>query len=181
MTNEMAIPVPQSETAAIINMIERAARDPSVDIDKMQRLIEMRNIMAREAAEIAFDEAMSAVQNEMRAVVPDSSNPQTHSKYASYAAIDRVLRPLYTAQGLTLSFDTQPTPAENMVRVVCRVAKGGYSRTYTVDMPADGKGARGGEVMTRTHAVGSALTYGKRYLLNNVFATAVGEFDDEGS
>ena len=31
----------QTETAALISMIERAARDPSVDITKMERLFEM--------------------------------------------------------------------------------------------------------------------------------------------
>ena len=45
-------------------------------------------------------------------------------------------------------------------------------------MPIDTKGARGGDVMTRTHATGSALTYGKRYLLIAMFNLAIEEDDD---
>jgi hypothetical protein len=45
-------------------------------------------------------------------------------------------------------------------------------------MPADGKGARGNDVMTKTHATGAAITYGKRYLLGMIFNLAVTRDDD---
>ena len=45
-------------------------------------------------------------------------------------------------------------------------------------MPSDGKGAKGGDVMTKTHAAGSAFTYGQRYLIKMIFNIAVGEDDD---
>ena len=35
--------------------------------------------------------------------------------------------------------------------------------------------------MTKTHAVGSAMSYGVRYLLKLVFNVAVGEDDDDGN
>ena len=40
------------------------------------------------------------------------------------------------------------------------------------------KGAKGGDVMTKTHAAGSALTYGQRYLLKMIFNIAIGSDDD---
>ena len=59
---------------------------------------------------------------------------------------------------------------------------GGYTRRYHIDMPADGKGAKGGDVMTRTHATGSAVSYGKRYLLIMIFnLTMGGEYEDDGN
>jgi hypothetical protein len=92
---------------------------------------------------------------------------------------DRALRPIYTKHGFSLSFDTADGAPADHVRVVCR------SRTATatsepphLDMPADGKGAKGGDVMTKTHAIGAAVTYGKRYLLGMIFNIAVGEDDD---
>ncbi len=45
-------------------------------------------------------------------------------------------------------------------------------------MPADGKGAKGGDVMTKTHAAGSAFSYGQRYLLKLIFNVAIGDDDD---
>jgi hypothetical protein len=54
----------------------------------------------------------------------------------------------------------------------------GATRRYQIDMPIDTKGARGGDVMTRTHATGSAFSYGKRYLLIGMFNLAIGDDDD---
>jgi hypothetical protein len=48
-------------------------------------------------------------------------------------------------------------------------------------MPADGKGAKGGDVMTKTHAAGAAASYGQRYLMKNIWNVAVGEEDVDGN
>ena len=65
------------------------------------------------------------------------------------------------------------------MRVTCTLAHvDGHARVYTVDLPADGIGAKGGAVMTRTHAAGSAMTYGRRYLLQLMFNLATGDDDD---
>lgn len=173
---------PQSETAAIISMVERFARDPNVDIAKIERLMELRERIEAKAAETAFNVAMKNAQSEMRPVGADALNPQTKSKYATYAKLDSVLRPIYTKHGFSLSFDEDDSPKADHIRVVCYVAhEGGHTRTYRKDMPADGKGAKGGDVMTKTHATGAAASYGARYLLKGIFNIAVGEEDKDGN
>ncbi len=177
-TQPLAPVVPISENTAIVAMIERAARDPAVNIDKLERLIAMRDHMAAVEKEQAFNDAMSRAQADMGRVATDAENDQTHSKYASYAALDRAIRPIYTACGFGLSFNTETGAPENYIRIVCHVTGHGHTRKYQIDMPADGKGAKGGDVMTRTHATGSAATYGQRYLLKLIFNIAVGTDDD---
>ncbi|MGN6282127.1 ERF family protein, partial [Frateuria sp.] len=104
------------------------------------------------------------------------------SKYATYGKLDKALRPVYTDHGFALSFDTGPDAPADCVRVLCYVShRNGHSRTYHVDMPSDGKGAKGGDVMTKTHAVGAGMSYGMRYLLKMIFNVAVGEDDDDGN
>lgn len=175
-------PAPQSETAAIISMVDRFARDPNVDIAKIERLMEMRERIEAKAAETAFNVAMKNAQAEMRPVGADALNPQTKSKYATYAKLDSVLRPIYTKHGFSLSFDEDDSPKADHIRVVCYVAhEGGHTRTYRKDMPADGKGAKGGDVMTKTHATGAAASYGARYLIKGIFNIAVGEDDRDGN
>lgn len=172
------LPAPVSETAAVMSMIERAARDPSVDMAKLERLMEMSKAIREQEAERAFNEGMASVQGKMRAVAADANNPQTRSKYASYFALDKAIRAVYSAEGFGLSFNTEDSPKDEHVRIVCYVTRGSHTRKYHVDMPADGKGAKGGDVMTKTHAVGSAMTYGQRYLLKMIFNIAIGEDDD---
>lgn len=168
--------------ATLLAVISRAASDPQCDIEKMERLLAMHERMTAKQAEQAFNEAMNAAQAETRRVAADANNPQTRSQYATYAALDRMLRPVYTAHGFSLSFDTGDDAPEGFVRVLAYVShKAGHTRTYRALMPADGKGAKGGDVMTKTHAFGAASSYGMRYLLKMIFNVAVGEDDDDGN
>lgn len=169
------------ESASLLAVIERAASNPEVDVDKMERLMQMHERVLSRQAEQAFNAAMTAAQAEIGRVGADKTNPQTRSDYATYAAIDREVRPVYTQHGFALSFGTEPCAAENYVRVICYVShRDGYTRAYHVDMPADGKGARGNDVMTKTHAAGSAMSYGQRYLLKLIFNVAIGvDLDDD--
>lgn len=171
---------PPTDSTAM--MFERWASDPNVSVEKIERLMTLWERGEARKAEAAFNAAMSEAQAKMRPVAADANNPQTKSKYASYVALDNALRPIYTGEGFGLSFDTGESPMELHVRVLCYAThRSGHSRTYHVDMPADGKGAKGGDVMTRTHAVGAALSYGARYLLRLVFNVAVGEDDNDGN
>jgi hypothetical protein len=188
-TEMSAIVKQQDESTAVtdysgglLEVIARAARDPNVDIDKMERLLAMQERVQARQAEIAFNEAMTAAQSEMRPISTDASNPQTRSRYATFAKLDKALRPIYTNHGFSLSFDEGDAPRPDYVRVLCHVAHvAGHSRTYRRDMPADGKGAKGGDVMTKTHAAGAAGSYGARYLLKGIFNVAIGEDDTDGN
>ncbi len=169
------------EPGSLLAVIARAASDPTVDIEKMDRLLQMQERVETRAAEAEFNEAMTAAQTEMGRIKTNKENSQTHSRYADYASLDRALRPIYTKHGFALSFNTEQGGPAEMVRVVCIVSRGGFSRRYTVDMPADGKGAKGNDVMTKTHATGAAMTYGMRYLLKMIFNVAIGEDDTDGN
>lgn len=173
--------VPINDSAALMTAIARAASDPTVDVEKMERLFAMHERMEARQAEVAFNDAMNRVQAHMGRVGTDKTNTQTRSNYATYGKLDRALRPLYTAEGFSLSYGTGESEAD-VVRVTCDVShRDGHTRHYHIDMPADGKGAKGGDVMTKTHATGSATQYGMRYLLKMIFNVATADEDDDGN
>lgn len=179
---EIALTKPQADAGALMGAIIRLASDPTMDMTRVADLMAMHERMSGQMAEQAFDAAMSDAQGEMRPIAADANNPQTKSKYASYAALDKALRPIYTKHGFGLSFDTADGAPADHVRVICRVShKAGFARIPHIDMPNDGKGAKGGDVMTKTHAQGAAVTYGQRYLLKMIFNIAVGDDDDGNS
>lgn len=173
--------VPTAEPVSLLHVIERASRDPSVDIDKLERLMAMHERIVAKQAESEFNDALVACQGECGTISADANNPQTRSKYATYAKLDRVLRPIYTKHGIAISYGTEDSPKADHVRVVAFVSRKGYTRKYQADMPADGKGAKGGDVMTKTHAAGAAMSYGARYLLKGIFNISIGEDDDDGN
>lgn len=163
-------------------MIERASSDPQVDMDKFERLMDMQERVLDRDAKMSFSRAMSAAQSEMGRVSADADNKQTRSRYVTYGKMDAVLRPVYTRNGFALSFNTGDQVIEQHIRVQCEVSHiDGHTQQYQIDMPADGKGAKGGDVMTKTHAAGAAMSYGMRYLLKMIFNVAIGEDDADGN
>lgn len=180
--NVMPQEVATTDAGTIMSVISRAASDPSVDMDKMERLLLMHERILAKNAEAAFNDAMTRVQAEVGRVAADLYNTQTRSKYASYAALDGKLRPHYTAHGFSISFDTGQEAPEGFVRVLAYVShSAGHTRTYNAMVPADGKGAKGGDVMTKTHAFGAGTAYGMRYLQKMIFNIAIGEEDNDGN
>jgi hypothetical protein len=118
-TTKAEVPAPQN----LLEVIARAASDPTVDIDKMDRLLQMREREETRAAEAEFNTAMTAAQTEMGRIKTNKENSQTHSRYADYASLDRALRPIYTKHGFALSFNTVEAPAEMVARRGLRLAR----------------------------------------------------------
>lgn len=181
--NMIAAPLStETESATILSLIVRAASDPNVDIEKVKELWLMQERAQARQAEQAFNAAMNQAQSEMGPISANATNPQTRSKYATYAKLDSEVRPIYTRHGFSLSFDTGEGAPEGHARIECDVAHaGGHTKTYHADMPVDGKGAKGNDVMTTTHAMGAGMSYGMRYLLKMIFNVAIGEDDRDGN
>lgn len=170
----------EATTPNAMQLIHAAITQGS-SIDTIERLAKLQREMVEYAAMVEFNEALHRAQQKMRPISADATNPQTKSKYASYSRLDKALRPIYSTEGFALSFNTADSPLPDHIRVLCEVTRGGYSKIYQIDMPADGKGAKGGDVMTKTHAAGAAISYGMRYLLKMIFNVAVGEDDTDGN
>jgi hypothetical protein len=174
------MPAQTSLNPTVMDLLSVALQNNAA-IDVIERLAALQERTLARVAECDFNDSMNRVQEQIKRVAPDLDNPQTKSKYASYAAIDRKIRPVYSAEGFSLSFDTADCPKDDHIRVVCYVSKAGHTRRYQMDMASDGKGAKGGDVMTKTHAEGAAMSYGMRYLVKGIFNIAVGEEDDDGN
>lgn len=166
---------------SLLAIIANAAQNPNVDVEKMAKLLAMKREIDAEKAKQAYNRSLKSAQEEMRVVGYNRTNSQTRSSYATLEKIDAAVRPIYTKHGFSLSYDTGDAP-EGFVRVLCTVAhEDGHERTYKIDVPSDGKGAKGNDVMTKTHATGSGLSYGRRYLLTAIFNIQTGENDDDGN
>lgn len=150
-------------------------------IDTVERLAKLATDMQDRQANIEFDEALNRCQSRMKRIGADMTNPQTHSKYASYAALDRAIRPVYTGEGFSISFGEAEGSTADYIVMLAYLSRGGHTRIYRKGMPIDTKGPKGNDVMTKTHAAGSGGSYAKRYLLKDIFNLAVGEDDDDGN
>lgn len=170
---------PVSDSTALVAVIERAARDPSIDIDKMERLLVMQERIFARAAEADFNAAMSACQAEMPIVKATFSNEQTGSFYAALEEVDRIARPIYTRHGFALSFGTADCPIENFYRQTCKLShRAGHSEMRQADLPTDMVGIKGNPNKTGIQGFGSTMTYGQRYITKLAFNIVIGNDTD---
>ncbi len=180
---QVAVHRPAPPPATLDQQILLAAADPRVDVEKMRALTDLRRQMRMEDAEEQFNLALTAAQTEMRPVEADANNPSTKSKYATLYGVDKALRPIYVKHGFSISYNTTDSPLPAHTRVLAYVSRGLYTRTYQYDVAIDAKGPKGNDVMNKTHAGGSALSYGKRYLLLMIFNVTIHrgiDRDDDG-
>lgn len=172
----------QDATMAMLSMIERAARDPQVDADKMIKLFEMRKEVQEEYAKKQFFDDLRSAQSKMPAVVRDAENKQTNSKYARLETISDAIMPVVTEHGFSVSTYPFESKMERHYGVeLCLSHRDGYTKTYRADIPVDDAGIKGTKNKTDTHAYKSTLSYGQRTLITLVFNVVIKDQDDDGN
>lgn len=163
----------------MVRMIERVASDETVSIERLERMMEMKERLDDKEAARQFNEALAACQAEMPIIAKNAANDQTRSKYATLSAIYATAKPIVASHGL--SFSTFPATSEKPdhlgVRWTLRHTSG-HVESDVAEIPVDNKGAKGTVNKTGTHAFGSSNTYARRYLFCMIFDVAVGEDDD---
>lgn len=173
--------MPGMPAVSLLEVISRAAGDPNVDAEKMEKLWHLHERISARQAEIAFNTAMNACQAEIPAVFRNKINEEKSSRYADLEQLDKVSRPIYTKHGFALSFGTADCPLPGHARQTCLVSHvGGYSRLYQADIPLDLTGPKGNPNKTGVQGFGSSMSYGQRYLTKLIFNIALTNEDNDG-
>lgn len=180
------MPAERNEGDQFASMIERIAMDPSLPIERLERMLAMKERMedrAREdderAAKRAYFSAMSKCQAELPVVVKNQKNDHTKSKYADLAAIETQAMPVIHKHGFAVSFQPDGYNEQGELRVRWEIShEGGHSRDGVGEIPVDGAGSQGKVNKTGTQAFGSTATYGRRYLLCMLFNISTGDDTD---
>lgn len=172
---------PASDTTSLLQVISRAASDPTVDIDKMERLLQMHERMTERSAKTAFTAALAEMQPKLPVIerkgmirVPAKDGKTGHeTPYALWEDINEAIRPLLAEYGFALTFRVKKEADRVEVTGVLSHREG-HSEETTLSLPMDSTGSK-----NNVQAIGSSVQYGKRYtgsaLLN---ITTRGEDDD---
>ena len=177
MVRERRDLAPVSEATALMQIIERAARDPSVDIERMERLLQMHERLVGKQAEAAYAEALARLQPKLpiiqeRGAIKNGSGA-VQSKYALWEDIVGVITPLLASEGFSLSFRISHPDSKIEVTGVLTHQRGHSERTSIV-LPADTSGSK-----NAVQAVASSVSYGKRYTAGALLNLRTGELDDD--
>jgi hypothetical protein len=162
----------------MVNMIERVVMNPDADLDKLERMLAMKERMDAQNARIAFSRALAEARAEIPPIIKDatvdftSSKGRTHYRHETLAGIAKAIDPILSRYGLSYRFRTDQ--GQGGVRVTCIVQHSlGHFEETTLSGSADQSGNKNG-----FQAVGSAVTYLQRYTLKAALGLSA-EVDDD--
>ena len=172
-----APPVP-TDASVLWRVIERAAADPSVDLDRLDRLSRVYERMVAREAETRFNAALVKLQPQLpvleeRGEITDL-NGKLRATYATWEDTVDAIRPLLARHGFSLTF--RPGRSAGGVPVVTGVLRhrAGHKEEAGIELPADASGDK-----NPVQAVGSTMSYGQRYVTRMLLnLTSRGEDDD---
>ncbi len=172
------IPQPAEDSRSLVAVIERAATNPEVDIDKMERLLQMHERITARQAQAAYAAALARLQPKLpiireRGTIKDRGG-NTQSKYALWEDIVGIVTPILASEGFALSFRTGNDAAGVTVTGVLSHADG-HSESTSLTLPIDTSGSK-----NAVQSVGSSTAYGKRYTAAALLNLRTGEVDDDG-
>lgn len=172
--------VPVNETTALISMIERAARDPSVDIEKFERLMLMKERVESDLAKKAFNAAASMAKGEIgpiaknRVVDFTSAKGRTNYRHEDFAEVARTVDPILSKYGL--SYRYRASQEAGKLKVTCVLSHNdGYSEETTLEAAEDHSGNK-----NSIQAIGSSATYLQRQTLKLALGLSASDHDDDG-
>lgn len=176
---ELPLAIP-SEELNLMAVIARAASDPNINVNKMERLLQMRNQLQKEKAEREFTEAMNLVQRELPRIKKNGAieiRGGTKIRYAKYEDIHDAVNPLLLNNGFAVSY-TSEVSGQALLRVTVTVKHiGGHSDGGSVFVPiSETSGAK-----NSVQGTGSVLSYGKRYALCQYLNIVTDGEDDDGT
>jgi len=151
--------------------------------EEIEKWLNLHERVTKSQAGKAYTEAMRQCQVEMPVILKDTKNDHTNKRYPKFENILALIKPIYTTAGFALNFGTEESILPDHYRVVCDVRHvGGHSERYHCDFPTDGKGAKGGSSsMNAVQAVGSTLTYARRYLTALIFNLTIADQDTDAA
>lgn len=165
--------------ASMLDVIARAAKDPSINVDKLERLLAIQERLQADQRKTAFFAALSELEAELPQITKAGTildrGGAVRNKFAKIEDIDVAIRPLCKKHGFAFSFDsTPPTPAG--ATYTCTMShREGHSETKQITLPIDTGGGR-----SNVQSVGSTTSYARRYLLTMHLHLITRDEDDDG-
>lgn len=187
MTKDVDAPTPVVVSDPWLTMIERAARDPAIQVEKMERLFDLSERAQKTRAKACFAADLALLQPKLPSiarsgaiVVParKDGDADRRTPYARLEDIMDEIRAPLAEHGFAITFRVAATP-DNRINVTgVLMHRDGHTEETTFPLPHDSSGAK-----NNVQAIGSSITYGRRYTLLsllNITSHAPQDADDDG-
>lgn len=162
-------------------LIEKVALDPAVNVEKMEKILNMQERILNKQAELEFNQAMAKAMAEIpsfeksKKVEKFKGGTGNQFTYASFESINKQVKPIIAKYGLFINFLTD-FQSDNHVMITAKIThKSGHFQETPMRFPFDPSGSK-----NQIQATGSAISYGKRYTMNALLNITTHDEDDDG-
>jgi len=145
-------------TTQLVSIIDKAMNNPDVDIEKMTAILDMQERIMNKQAEMSFNRSMIAATS----LIPsfEKSADGHNCKYTKLEDINQIVKPILAEHDLFISFPMD-FQSDEFILVTAEVThQDGFSKKTSMRFPFDKSGSK-----NDTQAVGSAISYGRRYTM----------------
>lgn len=173
----------RQDSDSLISALARAAADPKMDVDKIERLWAIQKEATAMRAEQEFSSAKNAVaknippipKNHLIKFVDKKGNTQ-ETPYADRHDIEKAIGPIYLAAGFSTEYTTDYVDSKIQTVLILRHNSGHKEFYKAPPMPLDTSGSK-----NNNQAAGSTSEYGMRYCLKGAFNIIGVDKDDDGN
>ena len=152
------------------------ALSSDVDIDKLQKLMEMKERWEESESKKQFIKSMASFKSECPTII---KTQQGHNyKYADLGLIIESISPVLAKHDLSLSFDMKQDLTNNgmVITVYCKIT---HIQGHSESVPMSSLPDDGGK-MNSIQRIASAVTYLKRHTLSAITGLSIISEDDDG-
>lgn len=170
--NTLAKTEQKSMETGLISVIERIASSPDADVGKLERMLDMQERVMNREAETAFNAAMAEMQSELPVI--RKSKKAHNTSYAPFEHINEAVKPIMQKHGFAMSFRTDVRESHLIVTGILS-HRAGHREQTSLPLPFDTSGSK-----NNVQAVGSSVSYGKRYVMSAMLNITTADEDDDG-
>lgn len=163
-------------------VIQRLAENPSVDVAKLEKIIELQERLIANEAKAAFDSAFARMQADLPEIDEKGAilnkDGSIRSRFARLEDIQKATRPTMKQYGFAIRHRTEwPADKPNIIRIVGILSHElGHSEESVFEAPADKSDYR-----TDIQSQGSTVSYGRRYTTLDLLNIITKGVDNDGA
>jgi hypothetical protein len=163
----------ENDQQNFLNIIKEVALNPDVNIEKMTKILDMQERILDKQAKTEFNQSMALAMVQIPSIERDSQGQS--NKFAAFENINKIVKPIIAEHGLFITFRTE-FQSDDFLLVTAKIThKSGHSEETSMRFPFDNSGNK-----NDIQAVGSSISYGKRYTLGALLGIATHGEDDDG-
>lgn len=174
-----SFPAVSSESQALISMIERVCLDPTADISKLEKMLDMQERILNRNAEQAFAADFADMQCELPRIarngkieIKKDGRLIQSTTFAKLDDINDGVRPTLQKYGFGVSFSIEQ--GGQLLTVTAKLLhRLGHSEKTSISLPIDNTGSK-----NAVQGSGSTVSYGKRYAMCALLNISTGDDTD---